>query len=333
MKSKLLRTAINIALLAGLTISPLPHAWAENAPPSKLVAIPPDKDSDLKFYAADGSVVTGTDALERMSNADLTLWVAGNQFFAMDEVIGAFRRGEPALSVGLVTLPPGLLLSAILAGGWVYKGHDYAATPDIYASVNLGHLKRLKAANLMSQYAVYMHNELQILVAKNNPKKVTGIDDLVRTDVKTSMPNPVNEGIMQFYARKVLERHNIWQQISDGKECVSCQTTANNWFTAVHHRETPARILDGTSDAGIVWKTEVLEAQRHGANVDAVELPPSDSLRGDVAYAIGVLSNSRHSQAADRYLAFVGSEAGQAAYAKFGFVNATAEELRSKPID
>jgi ABC-type molybdate transport system substrate-binding protein len=333
MKSKLLRTAINIALLAGLTISPLPRAWAENAPPSKLVAIPPDKDSDLKFYAADGSVVTGTDALERMPNADLTLRVAGNQFFAMDEVIGAFRRGEPGLSVGLITLPPGLLLSAILAGGWVYKGHDYAATPDIYASVNLGHLKRLKAANLMSQYAVYMHNELQILVAKNNPKKVTGIDDLVRTDVKTSMPNPVNEGIMQFYARKVLERHNIWQQISDGKECVSCQTTANNWFTAVHHRETPARILDGTSDAGIVWKTEVLEAQRHGANVDAVELPPSDSLRGDVAYAIGVLTNSKHSQAADRYLAFVGSEAGQAAYAKFGFVNATAEELRSKPID
>ena len=333
MKGKLLRTAINIALLAGLAISPLPRAWSEDTPPSKLVAIPSDKDSDIKFYAADGSVITGADALERMPNADLTLWVAGNQFFAMDEVIGDFRRGEPGLSVGLITLPPGLILSAILAGGWVYQGHEYTATPDIYASVNLGHLKRLKAANLMSQYAVYMHNELQILVAKNNPKNVTGIDDLVRADVKTSMPNPVNEGIMQFYARKVLERHNIWQQISDGKECVSCQTTANNWFTAVHHRETPARILDGTSDAGIVWKTEALEAQRRGANVDAVELPPSDSLRDEVAYAIGVLTSSKHRQTADRYLAFVASEAGQAAYAKFGFVNATTEELRPKPID
>jgi len=296
MKSKLLRAAINIALLAALAISPLPRASGKDVPPSKLVAIPPDKDTDIKFYAADGSVATGTDALERMAGADLTLWVAGNQFFAMDEVIGALRRGEPGLSVGLITLPPGLILSAILAGGWVYKGHDYVATPDIYASVNLGHLKRLKAAGLMSQYAVYMHNELQILVAKGNPKHVAGIDDLVRTDVKTSMPNPVNEGIMQFYARKVLERHNIWQKISDGKECVSCQTTANNWFTAVHHRETPARILDGTSDAGIVWKTEVLEAQRRGANVDAVELPASDSLRADVAYAIGVLTNARQSK-------------------------------------
>jgi ABC-type molybdate transport system substrate-binding protein len=333
MTATFLRTAINIALLAGLATSPLPRASGEDATQSKLVAIPPDKDTDIKFYAADGSVVTGTDALARMPGVDFTLWVAGNQFFAMDEVIGAFRRGEPGLSVGLITLPPGLIVSAILAGGWIYGGHEYAATPDIYASVSLGHLKRLKAAGLMSQYAVYMHNELQILVAKGNPKNVTGIDDLVRADVRTSMPNPVNEGIMQFYARKVLERHDLWQKISDGKECVSCQTTANNWFTAVHHRETPARILDGKSDAGIVWKTEVLEAQRRGANVDAVELPPSDSLRADVAYAIGVLTNSKHKEIADRYLAFVSSEAGQAAYEKFGFVNATAEELRPKPID
>jgi ABC-type Fe3+ transport system substrate-binding protein len=46
-----------------------------------------------------------------------------------------------------------------------------------------------------------------------------------------------------------------------------------------------------------------------------------------------VLTSSPHRQAADRYLAFIASEAGQAAYAKFGFVNATTEELRPKPID
>jgi len=47
---------------------------------------------------------------------------------------------------------------------------------------------------------------------------------------------------------------------------------------------------------------EALEAQRLGANLDAVELPPSDSLRDAVSYAIGVLTNSKHRQAADRYL-------------------------------
>src|SRR6202012_3197740 len=84
----------------------------------------------------------------------------------------------------------------------------------------------------------------------------------------------------QFYARKVLEQHGIWPQIAAGKECIACQTTERNWFTAVHHRETPERIRDGKSDAGIVWKTEVMEALRQGSPIEGVELPVADSLRG-----------------------------------------------------
>ena len=328
-----MRTIVRVPVLMVITFFMAGGASADSAAQPELVAIPSDHDSDLKFHAADGSIVTGTDALERMSSAGLTLWVAGNQFFAMDKVISEFQNSEPGLSVGLVTLPPGLILSAILGGGWTYKGHEYRFTPDVYASVNLGHLRKLRVAGLMSQYETYMHNELQIMVAKGNQKRVTGINDLARDDVRTSMPNPVNEGIMQFYARKVLEQHGIWQKISGGKECVSCQTTDNNYFTAVHHRETPERIRDGKSDAGIVWKTEVLEAQRHGAPVDAVELPVSDSLREEVSYAIGALDNGKHKTIADRYLAFVAGPAGQAAYAAFGFVNATPDELRLKPIE
>jgi ABC-type molybdate transport system substrate-binding protein len=171
------------------------------------------------------------------------------------------------------------------------------------------------------------------MVARGNTKQIKTIDDLGRSDVRTSMPNPVNEGIMQFYARKVLERHGLWNTISAGKECVSCQTTPNNWFTAVHHRETPERIKAGTSDAGLVWKTEVLEALRTGANVDAVELQPVDSLRGEVSYVIGILTSAKHLRAADSYLDFLSSEAGQRAYAKYGFVEATEEERKRRPID
>jgi len=327
------RSFVKLLILAAMMFGVPLRAFADDAPQSHLIPIPAEKDSDIKFYAADGSIATGSAALARMPDAGITVWVAGNQFFAMDNVIGEFQRSEPGTTVGLITLPPGLILSAILSGGWTYKGQELRTTPDIYASVNLGHLKKLKAANLMSRYAIYMHNELQILVAKNNPKRVAGIDDLARDDIRTSMPNPVNEGIMQFYARKVLEQHGIWQKIAGGRECTACQTTPNNWFTAVHHRETPQRILDDNSDAGIVWKTEVQEARRHGAEVDAVELPASDSLRNDVSYAIGPLDNGKHKQAADRYLAFVAGAAGQAAYASFGFVRASADELQLKPIE
>lgn len=336
MRSLLLPLPIAAGLLLGAVLLPgLPagEASAQAVPARKLVTIPKDKDNDIKLYLADGVIVKGADALGRMQqDAEVILWLAGNQFFAMDDVVRAFQKQNAGIDVGLITLPPGLLLDAIRAGGWSYGGRDFPGLPDVYASVNLGHLKQLRQAGLMDEYAIYMHNELEIMVAKGNPKRITGMGDLVRPDVRTSMPNPVNEGIMQFYTRKVLERRGLWNQISAGKECVSCQTTPNNWFTAVHHRETPERIRAGTSDAGVVWKTETLEAVRDGAQVESVKLPPEDSLRDEVSYAIGALKAGKRGQAAARYLEFLASPEGQAAYAKYGFVNATTEELKLKLI-
>jgi ABC-type molybdate transport system substrate-binding protein len=296
-------------------------------------AIPKGRETDIKLYGANsGAAVIGREALEQMPTAGLTLWLAGNQFFAMDDVVAAFQKQHPAISVGLITLPPGLLLQAIQAGGWVYEDKEYRGRPDIYASVNLGHLRELKASGMMDGYMVYMHNELQIMVAKGNPKKIAGVQDLARPDVRTSMPNPVNEGIMQFYIRTVLERHGIWETISGGKECVHCQTTANNWFTAVHHRETPDRIAANQSDAGMVWKTEVLAALGRGAQVEAVALPDEDSLRTEVSYVVGMLTGSKHRQAAEAFLDFLRSAEGQNAYAKFGFVRASDAELQLRQI-
>lgn len=312
--------------------SPAP-ASATKAVAAKFVSIPPKKDNDLRIFYADGRLAKGPAAMDKMQqDAHLILWLAGNQFFAMQDVVQAFQKQHPGINVGIITLPPGLILKAIQAGGWHYNGKDYPGQPDVYASVNLAHLKALKRAGLMNRYAVYMHNELQIMVAKGNPKRIQGIDDLAQPGVRTSMPNPVNEGIMQFYIRKVLERHGLWERISGGKECVHCQVTPTSWFTAVHHRETPERILDGRSDAGVVWKTEVQHARAEGHDVEGVALPPADSLRNEVAYAIGVLDNSPHKTAAEKYMAFLATPAAQDTYAKYGFVKATPEELRQKPI-
>lgn len=332
-----LTIALSVAALATYAVTA--PVLAEDAPPKAaqaagLTAIPKDKDHDLKLYAADGTFTQGAEALGKMqSEAKVIMWLAGNQFFAMDDVIHAFQKKNPGVTVGLITLPPGLILKAIKSNGWTYGGKDYPGRPDIYGSVNIGHLKELKKAGLMDSYETYMHNELQIMVAKGNPKKIKGIDDLVRADVHTSNPNPVSEGIMQFYVRKVFEKHGIWDKISAGKICASCQTTPNNWFTAVHHRETPERIKDGRSDAGMVWKTEVLAAVRDGADVEGIVLPPEDSLRNEVGYVIGGLTDSPRKAMASKYLDFLRTQDAQDAYAKYGFVSADADELKLKPLE
>jgi len=179
--------------LAGILALASAAVYAQSGAAPGFAQIPQGKDSDLKLYLAGANTLRGAEALARMpQEAGLILWLAGNQFFAMDDVVQAFQKLNPEVSVGLITLPPGLIADAILAGGWRYEGKDYPGRPDVYASVNLGHLQKLRQAGLMDNYATYMHNEMQIMVAKGNPKRVLGIGDLARADVKTSMPNPVN---------------------------------------------------------------------------------------------------------------------------------------------
>lgn len=322
-----------VAPSASTTVAPTVAPTAAAKAPANPVEIPAGKDGDLRLFYADGKLVKGTAALEKMAtDAELILWLAGNQFFAMEDVVKAFQKQRPKMDVGLITLPPGLLLKGIQGGGVTYEGRSYAIVPDVYSSVDLPYLQTLKKEGKMEQYAIHMHNELQIMVAKGNPKGVKTMRDLVRPDIRTSNPNPLTEGIMSSYAKKVLVRLGIYDQISGGKECESCQTTPNNWFTSVHHRETPDRIKDGRSDAGIVWKAEVLEAQREGAQIEGIELPLDESLRNEVNYAIGPLKIASHTEAAGVYMEFLKTPEAQAAYGKFGFVNATAEELKLKPI-
>jgi len=338
--SHLAFSATLLVLLAACASNPPPAPKAATATPvaapapQALEAVPPKKDTDLRLFYADGTIVTGTPAMQKMdTDAQLTMWLAGNQFFAMKDVIHAFQKAHPEVgNVAVITLPPGIILKAIKAGGWTYEGKEYRMQPDIYGSVDLGHLKALKAAGKMDTYMVYTHNQLELMVAKGNPKKIKGIDDLGRDDLRVMLPNPVDEGIMTFYAKKVLINHKLWDKLSGGKECKACAPSANVWFTTVHHREIPEALKAGKTDVGIVWATETKNALNEGAPVEKIVLPPQDSLINEVSYAIGTLKGNQHPSAASAYLDFLKSAKGQEAYEKFGFVDASKADLEIKPI-
>jgi ABC-type molybdate transport system substrate-binding protein len=330
------RFAQSAFVALGLLVSQAHAQDASKAAPAATAfeIIPPKKDNDLRLFYADGKIAKGSPALERMSSdAKLTMWLAGNQFFAMEEVIHAFQKAHPEVgNVGVITLPPGVVLKAITKGGWNYEGKDYALRPDIYGSVDLEHLKTLKSKGRMDHYIIYTHNALNLIVLKGNPKQLKGIDDLGRDDLKIMLPNPIDEGIMTFYAKKVLQNHKLWDKLSGGKECKACNPSPNVHFTLVHHREIPDGLKAGSVDAGIVWATETQNALEEGHAVQAIALPAEDSLINEVSYVIGSLNGNAHHDAAAKYLGFLQSSRGQAAYARFGFVNASQADLESKRI-
>ncbi|MDQ6627257.1 MAG: substrate-binding domain-containing protein [Pseudomonadota bacterium] len=336
MRQPLIAGVAALLLVTGCAIDPpAPAAEARSSTAKGAVyeVVPQDKDDDLRIFHGDGRVTKGIAALQGMDGAQLVVWLAGNQFFAMTDVINAFQRRNPSIgSVALITLPPGLLLRAIQKGGWTYQGRSVALQPDIYGSVDIGHLKQLRARGSMDQYMVYLHNEMELIVAKGNPKQIKGIDDLGRNDVRSMLPNPVDEGIMTFYAKPVLQRHGLWARLSGGKECKACQPSPNAYFTAVHHREIPAAIKAGTTDVGIVWVTETRNELQAGSEVLSIRLPPEDSMVREVGYVVGTLRGARNAAAALRYLEFLKTDEAQSAYSRYGFVRASPSELSLRPI-
>ena len=185
----------------------------------------------------------------------------------------------------------------------------------------------------MDQYMVYIHNQLELMVAKGNPKKIKGPQDLGRDDLVQSHPNPISEGIFTFYGSAMLKQLGLFEKVTGGKECKECWAVPGKvWFTQRHHRETPDRLEKGEADVGIVWTSEVKHAQAEGRKVEGVAIPAPLNMSKEASYVIGALKTGRNQANAKRYLDYLATNTAQDIYAKYGFAKATTDELKLSAI-
>lgn len=267
-------------------------------------------------------------------SADLSMYLAGNQFMVMEDLIGAFQKHNPEIKkVFVETIPPGQILKGQILKQGEIAGKKIAMNPDLFASVNVNHLNKLHSKKMMDQYMVYTHNKLALEVLEGNPKHIMGPKDLARDDVVVTLPNPLTEGIFKFYGSKMLQMLGIYEKVTANAKCKSCWAIKDKtWFTSRHHREIPLRLLAGTTDVGLVWTTEIIYQRQIGRKVEGVDIPAPFNMGDKVAYAIGALKNGRNPDNAARFLAFLGTDEAQGIYAKHGFIKATKEELKLKPL-
>jgi len=287
---------------------------------------------DYRTFHTDGNVEMGS--VDDSYTADLVMYLAGNQFMVMQELITDFQKKNPDIeTVYVETIPPGQILKGQLLKQGEIEGQQTAMNPDIFASVNIGHLKKLNGKNLMDEYAIYIHNKLELMIAAGNPKEIKGPEDLGRDDLVQSHPNPLTEGIFKFYGSEMLKDLGLHEKITAGAECRSCWAIeGKTWFTSRHHRETPDRIEKGEADVGIVWTTEVVHAKAEGRPIDGVAIPAPLNKIDKVNYAIGAMTNGRNADNAARYLAYLATDAAQAIYETYGFIRASSDELTLKAL-
>ncbi|MEK6693702.1 MAG: substrate-binding domain-containing protein [Nitrospirota bacterium] len=268
------------------------------------IEIPPEREDDLHN-------------LEIMDKSQLVLFMAGNQFMAMEDLIRVFQEIHPEVRyIYYETLPPGLELKQILAGGALFKGRLITGRPDIYTSVSEDAMKELSDKGLINEYHIYLHNRIVLMVPEGNPVWIKTVNDLARNDVCISQP-----GQMENITSYIL---NMYER-AGGKELVSRimdekRAEGTTILTVVHHRETPLRIKKRTVDVGPVWATEVIFAQRDGIKCEAIEPGEGLDQHEKVNYYITKLKVAPNPENAEKFLTFILSREAQKIYENYGFI-------------
>lgn len=272
-----------------------------------LPVIPPDRGDDLHN-------------LEVAGDADLVLFMAGNQFMVMGKVIATFQKSYPEVEkIFYETLPPGLELKQIISGGASFRDKVLNVYPDIYTSVNRKGMQLLEESRHIDKgdYQLYLHNRLSLMVPEGNPAGIKTIADLGRDEVRISQPDPANEDIafhvMDMYRQAGGDK--LVHRIMEEKRAEG--TTV---LTIVHHRETPLRISKRTVDAGPVWATEITHAKTTDLQFDVVEPGEELDQRDKINYYICRLKHAPNPECAQKFMEFITSPAAREIYERYGFV-------------
>jgi molybdate transport system substrate-binding protein len=250
-------------------------------------------------------------------DAKLVLYVGGNYYFAMAPLVQAFEAAHPEYRGRLYweTIPPGLLVQQMQAGGTITVGNmTWTAKPDVYLA-GLAKVNGLVEQGLLSGPAVpYVTNELTIMVPKDNPAHITDLTDLGKPGLRLAMPNPEFEGIARQIEASLKKAGG--QALADAvyKTKVADGGTI---LTHIHHRQTPLFLMQGRVDAGVTWQSEALFQEQAGHPIAHVDIPASQNTTA--IYAGAMVKNAAHPEAAQLWLSFIHSPQALSIFEHYGF--------------
>lgn len=247
-----------------------------------------------------------------INEPQLVIFMGGNQFMVLDDLLPAFKKKFPQYQRILVeTLPPGLLFQQIKAGSLTIGNMHISVKPDIYTA---GKDKIEESKNMFSRTEPYSATRLALMVKKGNPKKISTVDDLKKEEMRISMPDKKIEGVGKNIEEFFMKVGG--QELHD-KIMVDKVKDSTTFLTQIHHRQSPMRILYNQSDVAPVWETEIFYQQSIGHPVDQVAIPETFN-KLSVSMA-GLLNNAPHKEAAYYFMDFLQSAEAKAIFKKFGF--------------
>jgi ABC-type molybdate transport system substrate-binding protein len=308
MKSLLKYTVLAFAMFSAIVV------FAQATPPWSKGANDPAAEKGYVFHISDVDNVP--DIHGNPCDAKLVIFIGGNQFFVLPQLIAAFEQQHPELKghIFYETLPPGILRKQIAANDAITLGNlTIQVKPDVYEA-GARVLKQMEEANQVKGVIQYATNDLEIMIPAANPKNIQSLKDLGRSDVTLSMPNPQWEGVANQIADSLRKAGGdpLYQAVYQDKV-----KNGRTVLTEIHHRQTPMRIMSGRADAGVTWASEVRFQESIGNPIKGIVIPAD--LNTTAIYAGGVMQDAPHPEIAAQWLAFLKSPQAQTIYHQYGF--------------
>ena len=200
------------------------------------------------------------------TQARLVVFSDGNHHMALADTLRAFSLANPKVGeIFYTTTPPRIATEMLRAGGLEIGNFRLCVKPHVVISPPAV-LEPLVSEGLLQSHRPFMSSRgVVLLVHRDNLKKISGITDLLRPDVRLFLSNPVTEKVSNQIYKDCLRRLALQEGITldflahppgqpDSAKLV--------YGESIHHREAPQAIMDERADAALVFYHLGLRYQR-----------------------------------------------------------------------
>jgi len=223
-------------------------------------------------------------------SGSVTVFAAASLTESFDDLQATLKTSTPGLDVTYSFAGSGALVTQVQQG----------APADVIATADTASMKKLTDAGLVEAPVTFARNKLEILVEPGNPKGITGLSDLSRTDVTL-----------------VLEDETVPAGRYAAQALAAAGVVVDPVSKEADVKAAVAKVTSGEADVTIVYVTDVNAA---GGRGQGVEIPDAQNVVAE--YPIAIVKATDDHAAAAAFVDAVVTGRGQAALRGHGFLAA-----------
>ncbi|MGA0118225.1 MAG: molybdate ABC transporter substrate-binding protein [Ilumatobacteraceae bacterium] len=225
---------------------------------------------------------------------ELNVLAASSLSRAFTEVAQAFSTANTDISVTFSFAGSSTLAEQVRAGAPM----DVVALADQVNMLKLASSEKI----LTSSLHTFARNRLAIITATDNPRGITSLNDLTKPDLTVVLCDSSQP--CGRYADDILNRAGLSVSAASRESSIAGVLS---------------RIRTGEADSGIGYASDALTDTR----LSAIDIPDSQNVVAEYPIAIASQPSSNNRSAAERFVNFVLSPAGQDILNNAGFIRAS----------